>query len=122
MCERNENPDVYAVMVECWFNLSHDDAALAEGWLLTPSDDPEQEPLRVQRAADAAGLQAAWGLSFAVPGLASDSEAWALVRDGTQPHHLAARELLALLNPQELGRIALGSPSLGCVTRTMEQQ
>jgi hypothetical protein len=121
MCARNEVPDVYAVMVELWINLDHDDAALMEGWFLTPSDDPEQqEPLRVQRAADAAGLEAAWGLPFAVPVLASDSEAWALVRDGTQPHHRAAHELLALFNPPELGRIALGAPSLASLT-SLEQ-
>lgn len=106
MCEGNENPDVYAVMVECWFNLDHDDAALMEGWFLTPSDDPGNEPLRVQRAADAAGLQAAWGLPFAVPALLSDDDARALVRDGAQPHHQAARDLLALLNPPELDRVA----------------
>jgi hypothetical protein len=54
MCERNETPDVYDVMVERWFNLGHDDAALREGWFLTPCDGSEHGPLQVQRADDAA--------------------------------------------------------------------
>jgi hypothetical protein len=50
VCERNEKPDVYAVLVDCWFNLERDDAALREGWYLTPCEGSEHGPLRVQRA------------------------------------------------------------------------
>lgn len=57
-----------------------------------------------------------------MPALASDSEAWALVREGAQPHHRTVRWLLAQFSPMELGRIALGSPSLVSITHDLEQR
>ena len=108
MCEHNEHPEWHDVVTERWVVPGHDDAALREGWLLSPCEGSVHGPLQLQCVA---ALQAARQLSFAVPVLASDSEAWALVRDGVQPHHHAARELLARFNPIELGRIALGAPA-----------
>lgn len=112
MCVRIDRQQMEAAMAVHWHGPGHDQAALREGWVLSECHGARHGPLQVQCVDDAAALQAAWSLPLAVPALDSDLDAWALVRDGVQPHHQAARELLACFNPIELGCIALGAAAL----------
>ena len=112
MCMRIDLKHMEAAMAVHWRRPAYDQAALREGWVLSECHDSRHGPLQVQCVDDAAALQAAWSLPFVVPALDSDLDAWALVRDGVQPHHQAARELLACFNPIELGCIAMGAAAL----------
>lgn len=109
ICICNDYTVMEAAIGTHWLAPGHATAAVREGWLLSPTDTSANGPLRVQRVDDPEGVRGAWHLPFPVPALAADSEAWALVRDGQQPHHHAARALLAQFNPLELGCIALGA-------------
>ena len=109
MCLRIDLKQMEAAMAVHWRGPAYDQAALRKGWVLSECRGSKHGPLQVQCVDDAAALQAAWRLPFAIPALDSDLDAWALVRDGAHLHHQAARELLACFNPIELGCIALGA-------------
>lgn len=73
-------------------------AASPEGWAIfhCPDSAENQDGLRpwqVQRD-DEAGI------------LSGDYDAWVIVRDGTEPHHGAAREFLGAHSAPELAAIA----------------
>lgn len=122
MCDDfDASSPLLAVLDANWTQPGHRDAALREGWILSPADGSTHGVLQVQSVDDPPLIDLTWGLPFTVPALASDSEAWALVRDGTAPHHLAAHALLAQFNPAELGCISLGAPAVTCPARAPEQ-
>lgn len=78
-------------------------AALKEGWILSESYGSENGPLQVQRVDDPQAVREAdSSIDFEIPTLASDDVAWERVREGSEAHHLVARELLARYNPSEL--------------------
>lgn len=75
-------------------------AAQQEGWDLFDSYGDVRE-IRVERIDDADEVP---------PGgthLSSDSAAWDIVRDGTAPHHVKAREILQEVSPAEWALISL---------------
>lgn len=65
----------------------------------------------MQRVDDPEAINRTRDLHFTVPVLQADSQAWALVRNGTQSHHRAARWLLREFSPAELGAITLWAAS-----------
>jgi hypothetical protein len=72
--------------------LFYEEAAHAEGWSIWNTYGSDNGVLQVQ------GLDAKLG----DPDWISDAQALKLVREGTEPHHVAARALLAKFNPKEL--------------------
>lgn len=74
------------------------DAALREGWVLSPCSGDTKHALQVQRVDDPAST----GRDFDIPLLRDDSQAWAIVKAGTGPHHEIAKELLGIYGPAEL--------------------
>lgn len=106
MCALIRQQQMQAALDLHWRGPAHDAAALREGWVLSECHGSRHGALQVQCVDAAAALQTAGSLPFAVPMLDSDLDAWALVRGGVEPHHFAARALLACFNPMELGCIA----------------
>jgi len=72
--------------------IDHDAAAVAEGWSIWNSYGSAHGPLQVQSLDSHAGQVDA----------IDDAQALKLVREGKEPHHVAARALLAKFNPKEL--------------------
>jgi hypothetical protein len=73
-----------------WFD-PHSQAARSEGWCIFLTLGSDYGPIQVM------GLDERLG----DPDWISDGQACKLVREGAQPHHVAARELLAKFNPKE---------------------
>jgi hypothetical protein len=112
MCMIYRQPELADELTACWYAHGHADAALREGWLLGQTcRDSTRGPLQVHCADDTSAPRATLKRFCPVAPLASDGDAWRLVRDGLQPHHFAARDLLARFNPVELGAITLCCPA-----------
>lgn len=76
-----------------------DRAGLREGWVLSRTNVKET-PIQCQKI-DFPNECEDDGLDFTPPKLENDSDAWAIVMAGTQPHHEQARQILSATSPVE---------------------
>jgi hypothetical protein len=77
----------------------HSDKAVREGWDIWDSEGSDNGHWQVQRIDDPSAFVEATG--FAPPKLVSDDDAFRIVANSNQPHHIAAREFLKTHNPKE---------------------
>lgn len=82
---------------------NHALAASREGWGVFDSTGSANGNWQVQRQDDPEMEAAETG--FSVPALQSDEQAWRLVYQGTEQHHLAACAFLIAHNPKEWASI-----------------
>lgn len=82
-----------AKLVPAWSN-EHCSAAQKEGWDIFDCGDSVHGPWQLQRIDDASDIEGGVQLK-------SDAEAWALVMNGSLPHHQAAKAFIKEHNPRE---------------------
>lgn len=80
-------------------NDQYDLAAKREGWAIFDCDGSENGPFQICKLDDPEACEG--GPGFLPRTLASDEEAWLIVRTGTGEHHSHARNFIAEHNPQE---------------------
>lgn len=99
--QHTETPEARALS-PAWSD-AHDVAAAREGWCVSDSNGSENGRWQAQRIDDPAAYAQAAG--FTPPALDSDDDAFRIVANGTEEHHVAARALLKAHNPTEFAAV-----------------